>query len=103
MHPRQNAYRRSDSKVCLGHQIAADAVADQQTEDDHIKETHEQARRVDVAANGPIIRVDGSGVGDESCRSSGWTDDEGATKTVKKDMNDVGGKKCLEEQALGTP
>ncbi len=84
---RHNAYRRSDGEVGAGHEMRADAISDQEIEDDHIEQVRDQARRVGVASNGPI-HMDGSRVGDESSHPDEWQNDKVATKTVKKQIAD---------------
>ena len=82
-----NAYQRSDGEVCAGNEMRAEAISDQEIEDDHIEQTREQARRVGVASNGPI-HVDGKHVGDESSHKDEWQDDPMTTKTVKEQVAD---------------
>src|SRR5437588_7963456 len=84
----RNAHCRSDGKICASNEMIANAISDQEIEDDHIEQTREQARRVGVAPNGPI-QVDGSRVGDESSHPDEWQDDPMITKTVKEN---VGGR-----------
>src|SRR5215467_14803045 len=67
--------------------MRADAIFDQEIEDDHIEQTREQARRVGVAPNGPI-HVDGSRVGNESSQKDEWQDDPMTTKTIKEQVAD---------------
>ena len=67
----RNTHRRSDGEVCAGQEMRAEAISDQEIEDDHIEQTREQARRVGVASNGPI-HVDASHVGDESSHPNEW-------------------------------
>ena len=80
-----NAHRCSDGEVCAGNEMTADAISDQEIEDDHIEQTREQARRVGIASNGPI-QVDGSRVGDESSHPDEWQDDPMTAKTVKENV-----------------
>ncbi len=80
-----NAYHRSNGEVEAGNEMRAEAISDQEIEDDHIEQTREQARRVGVASNGPI-HVDGSHVGDESCYPDEWQDDPMTAKTVKEQV-----------------
>jgi len=68
---RGNAHERTDSEVYVGDELRAEAIADQEIEDDHIEQTREQARRVGVASHGPI-HVDGQHVGDESSQKDEW-------------------------------
>jgi hypothetical protein len=39
-----NAHYCSDGEVCAGQEMKADAISDQEIEDDHIEQTCEQAR-----------------------------------------------------------
>ena len=77
---RRNAHRRSDSEVCAGHDTRANAISDQEIEDDHIEQTREQARRVvmflrilfvflsDNFSSGFLQAASRSGIIDEQCR-----------------------------------
>ena len=84
---RRNAHQRSDGEVEARDEMRAEAISDQEIEDDHIEQTREQARRVGVASNGPI-HVDGQHMGDESSQKDEWQDDPMTTKTVKEQVAD---------------
>src|SRR5262249_36549094 len=62
-----------------------DAISDQEIVDDHVEQTGDQARRVGVAANGPI-QVDGSYMGDEPSHPDQRQDDPVSAKTVKEQI-----------------
>src|ERR1700688_1282704 len=81
----RNTHCRSDGEVCAGHDTRANAISDQEIEDDHREKTRQQARRVGVASNGPI-HVDGSRVGNESSNPDEWQDDPMTTKTIKEQV-----------------
>src|SRR5260370_1028755 len=83
----RNAHRRSDGEVCAGQEMRAEAISDQEIEDDHIEQTREQARRVGIASNGPI-HMDSSRVSDEARQKDEWQDDPMTTKTVKEQVTD---------------
>src|SRR6266581_3902149 len=78
-----NAHHRSDGEA--GNEMRAEAISDQEIEDDHIEQTREQARRVGVASNAPI-HVDGSCMGDESSQKDEWQDNPMTTKIVKEQV-----------------
>ncbi len=82
-----NAHQRSDGEVEARNEMGAEAISDQEIEDDHIEQTREQARRVGVASHGPI-HVDSKHVGDESNQKDEWQDDPMPTQTVKEQVAD---------------
>src|SRR6266699_4000671 len=82
---RGHAHQCSDGEVCSGNEMRAEAISDQEIEDDHIEQTCEQARRVGVASNAPI-HVDGSCMGDESSQKDEWQDNPMTTKIVKEQV-----------------
>ena len=86
----RNAHNRPDGEVCTRNEMSANAVPGQEVGDDDVEQAGDQARRVGVAANGPI-QVNGQSVGDEPCHPDERQDDPMATKTVKEQ---VAGHNC---------
>src|SRR5258708_6189063 len=84
---RCNSRHRSDGEVCASHEMRAEAIFDQEIEDNHIEETGEEAGRVGVTSNGPI-HVEGSRVGDESRQKDEWQDNPMTAKIVKEQVAD---------------
>jgi hypothetical protein len=80
-----NAHQRSDGEVEAGNEMRAEAISNQEIEDDHIEQTREQAWRVGVASNGPV-HVDGEYVGHEASQKDEWQDDPMPSKTVKEQV-----------------
>ncbi len=51
---RSNAKDGPDGEIRSGNEMEAKAIADQEIEDDPIEQAGDQARRVGVAADGPV-------------------------------------------------
>jgi len=84
---RHNAHYRSNSEFCSGNEMRAEAISNQKIEDNHIKQTCEQTRRVGVASYSPVY-VNSKHVGDESCQKDEWQDDPVTSQTVEEQVAD---------------
>lgn len=84
---RQNADRGPDCEVRKRNETAAEAISDQEIENDDVQHACEQAGGIGVEAKGPI-QVDGQNVRDEPGHEDERQDDPMAAKTVKEDVAD---------------